>query len=306
MTTLEDTAFESRFAQNGDVRIHYAATGPKDGPLVVMLHGFPDYWYTWRSLMGALEDKYRCCAMDLRGYNLSSQPKGVENYHHGHLVEDVAAVIKAEGRTSAIIIGHDWGAAISWNVAFRRPDLIDLLVILSVPHPLGMMRELLTNPEQQANSQYARNFQKDGSEDLLTIDQQTFWVTDEDAKPRYAAAFGRSDFAAMMNFYRANYPRMTADTPPPAAPPQLPKIKSPLLVLHGMQDKALHANGHGGVWNHAEQDVTLVFYPHSGHFIQQDVAVQANRAIRDWLDAQLELASCKPAMSSPPPVPSFF
>jgi pimeloyl-ACP methyl ester carboxylesterase len=161
------------------------------------------------------------------------------------------------------------------------------LVILSVPHPLGMMRELMTNPDQQANSQYARDFQKEGSEDHLTVERLTFWVTDPKALPRYKEAFGRSDFAAMMNYYRANYPRVTADSAPPT-PPQLPKVKVPLLILHGMQDKALHADGHAGVWNHAEKDVSLIFYPDSGHFIQQDVAPQANRAIRDWLDAHLE------------------
>ena len=288
MTDLvEDTGFESRFADNDGVKIHYVATGAKDAPLVVMIHGFPDYWYTWRDLMGALADKYRCAALDLRGYNHSDKPVGVDNYLRTHLVADVAAVIAAEGRKRAIIIGHDWGAVITWNLAFSRPDLADLLVILSVPHPLGMMRELMTNPDQQANSQYARDFQKEGSEKHLTVERLSFWVTDQAALPRYRAAFERSDYAAMMNFYRANYPRVTGDGRAPT-PLELPKVKAPLLILHGMQDKALHADGHAGVWNHVEQDVSLIFYPNSGHFIQQDVAPQANRAIRDWLDARVE------------------
>ena len=281
----EGAEFESHFAQNGDVRIHYAAMGKPDAPLVVMIHGFPDYWYTWRDLMRALSDRYRCAALDTRGYNLSDKPKGEEAYKYPHLIGDIEAVMAAEGRKKAIIIGHDWGASIAWNIALRRPELIEKLVILSVPHPLGMLRELAANADQQANSQYARDFQKAGSENALTIERLTFWVSNDDAKAFYAKAFERSDKSAMMNYYRANYPRITADTPPPPAMPGLPKVKSPLLILHGMLDKALHADGHAGVWNHCEEDVTLVFYPQSGHFIQQDVATAANRAISDWLDA---------------------
>ena len=286
MTALaEDTTFESRFAQNGDVRIHYAATGPKDAPLVIMIHGFPDYWYTWRDLMGALGDAYRCAAMDTRGYNLSDQPKGEDNYRYNHLIADVEAVIAAEGRKSAIIIGHDWGASIAWNVAFKRPEVVDRLVILSVPHPAGMVRMLAGNPDQQKNSQYARDFQKEGSENLLTLERLTFWVKDPAVRERYREAFARSDFAAMMNYYRANYPRITGDTPLPANF-EFPRAEGPLLVLHGMKDKALHADGHAGVWNYVDKDVTLVFYPNSDHFIQQDEAAASATAIRDWLDAR--------------------
>jgi pimeloyl-ACP methyl ester carboxylesterase len=286
MTTLAEGAeFESCYATNGDVRLHYAALGRKDAPLVVMVHGFPDYWYTWRDLMRALSGAYRCCAIDLRGYNLSDKPKGEDNYKHKYLIADIEAVVKAEGRKSTILIGHDWGAAISWNAAFKTPDLIDRLIIVSVPHPAGMARELATNPEQQKNSQYARNFQKEGSEERLTMERLTGWITDADARPFYEAAFGRSDYAAMMNYYRANYPRITADAPLPA-PPSLPKIRAPLLILHGMKDKALHADGHAGVWNHAEKDVTMVFYPDSDHFVQQDVSAEFNQAIADWLAAR--------------------
>lgn len=284
MTLAEGAQFESRFAESGGVKIHYAAAGRADAPLVVMIHGFPDYWYTWRGLMGALSDSYRCAAMDTRGYNLSDKPLGVENYTYRHLIADVEAVIRAEGRQSAIVIGHDWGASIAWNVAFKRPDLVERLVILSTPHPAGMIRELATNPEQQRNSQYARDFQEPGSEDRLTLKRLTFWITDEAARPHYEAAFERSDKAAMMNYYRANYPKGTSALP--AVLPDPPRAKGPVLILHGMQDKALHADGHAGVWNHVDEDVTLVFYPQSGHFIQQDVAEAANLAIRNWLDAR--------------------
>ena len=107
---------EHRFADSNGVKIHYAVLG--EGPLVVMIHGFPDFWYTWRHQMRALADhKYRVAAVDMRGYNLSDKPKGVESYAMPLLVGDIAAVVKAEKQTDAIIVGHDWGGAVAWNVA---------------------------------------------------------------------------------------------------------------------------------------------------------------------------------------------
>ncbi len=274
-----------KYAQNGAVKIHYVVEGK--GPLVVMIHGFPDYWATWKPLMATLSAAgYRTAALDTRGYNLSDKPQGEAAYAMPNLVGDVAAVIAAEGAKDAIVIGHDWGAAIAWNVEFMHPELVNKLIILSVPHPAGMARELATNKDQQANSQYARNFQKEGSEKNLTAEGLAGWVKDPKEKPGYVEAFKRSDFAAMMNYYRANYPRITADTPPPATPVTYPKIKVPVLVLHGMKDTALNAQGHAGTWNYVDADTTIVMFPNAGHFVQHDAEAQLDRTVKDWLDAR--------------------
>ena len=106
--------------------------------------------------MNALKDSFTVAAVDQRGYNLSDKPKGVASYAMPNLVNDIAAVIAAEGQDKAIIVGHDWGGAVAWNIAMSRPELVDLLVILNLPHPNGLGRELRDNPQQQANSQYAR------------------------------------------------------------------------------------------------------------------------------------------------------
>lgn len=273
---------EDHTATNGAVKIHYVASGK--GPLVVMLHGFPDYWATWKPLMGALDDRYRTVALDLRGYNLSDKPQGEAAYAMANLIGDVAAVIKAEGQAKAIVIGHDWGAAIAWQVAINRPDLVDKLVILSVPHPAGFLREMASNPDQQANSQYARNFQQPGFEKNLTAEGLAGWVKDPAEKPGYIEAFKRSDFTAMLNYYRANYPRGTGASATPA--PQLPNIKVPVLVIHGMKDTALNAAGHSGTWDHVDADTTLVMIPSATHWVQHDAAAMVDRTIRDWLDAR--------------------
>ena len=204
-----------KYATNNGVKIHYVLEGK--GPLVVLIHGFPDYWATWKPLMAELNKAgYRTAALDTRGYNLSDKPQGEAAYAMPNLIGDVAAVIAAEGQKDAVVVGHDWGAAIAWQTTFNRPDLVNKLVILSVPHPTGMAREMASNADQQKNSQYARNFQKEGSEKSLTAEGLAAWVRDPAAKPGYVEAFKRSDFAGMMNYYRANSPRGVGET---AAPP---------------------------------------------------------------------------------------
>jgi pimeloyl-ACP methyl ester carboxylesterase len=276
---------QDRYAQNGAVKIHYVVEGK--GPLVVMIHGFPDYWATWKPLMATLSAAgYRTAALDTRGYNLSDKPEGVAAYAMPNLIGDVAAVIAAEGQKDAIVVGHDWGAAIAWQTVLNRPDLVNKLVIMAVPHPAGMARELATNKDQQANSQYARNFQKEGSEKMLTAERLASMANKNPAEQAgYLEAFKRSDFAAMMNYYRANYPRIAPGDPAPA-PVTYPKIKVPVLVIHGMKDTALNAQGHAGTWNFVDADSTIVMIPTAGHWVQHDAEAMVDRTIKDWLNAR--------------------
>ena len=273
-------AVAHRYADSGDVRIHYAVAG--EGPLVVMIHGFPDYWYSWRHQMNALKDRFKVAAMDQRGYNLSGQPQGVERYAMPLLVGDVAAVIAAEGAERAIVVGHDWGGAVAWNTAMARPELVDLLVILNLPHPNGLARELRNNPAQQANSQYARDFQQPGAHKALTAEGLAGWVTDEQARVRYIKAFERSSFEAMLNYYKANYPRGGAGDAG-LAPPSPPMVQMPVLMFHGLEDQALLPAALNGTWNWLERDLTLVTVPGAGHFVQQDAAELVSATLRSWL-----------------------
>ncbi len=274
--------FESRvqhgYADSNGVRIHYATIG--DGPLIVMVHGFPDYWYTWRRQMEGLSGRYQCVAMDLRGYNLSDKPKGVENYDMGLLAGDVIAVIQHLGRDKAIIVGHDWGGMVSWQLALNAPRFVDRLIILNLPHPRGLMRELAHNPRQQAASEYARNFQQEGAEAKLQPWQLAFWVTDPEAKPKYIEAFQRSDIKAMLAYYKRNFPRL------PYKEDASPVVRTsmPVLMLHGLNDVALVSDALNNTWDWMGKDLTLVTIPDSGHFVQQDAADLVTRTIRAWLD----------------------
>ena len=204
------------------MKIHYASLG--EGPLVVMIHGFPDFWYSWRHQMEALSGQFQVVAIDQRGYNLSDKPKGVENYDMRLLVGDVAAVIRHLGRDRATIVGHDWGGMVAWQFAMNLPQMTQNLVILNLPHPDGLLRELRSNPEQIANSEYARNFQRLPPTDPtvffgrpMTAETLSGWVTDPAARKRYVEAFGRSDFEAMLNYYKRNYPATSGAAAPTRA-----------------------------------------------------------------------------------------
>jgi len=265
------------YADSNGVKIHYASLGT--GPLVVMVHGFPDFWYTWRKQMEVLSDSYQCVAIDQRGYNLSDKPKGVENYRIGLLVADVAAVIKALGRDKAVIVGHDWGGFVAWNFAMANPQMTDRLIILNLPHPRGLVRELARNPQQQANSQYARNFQQPDAAGKLTAEGLAQFVADDETRPKYLEAFRRSDFEAMLNYYKANYPREPyVDQPGP-----LVKVQAPVLMFHGLKDRALLPGALNDTWEWLEKDLTLVTVPNASHWVQKDAADFVSRTMKVWL-----------------------
>jgi epoxide hydrolase 4 len=271
---------EQHDANSSGVKIHYVALGK--GPLVVMIHGFPDFWYTWRKQMDALSGHYRVVAVDQRGYDLSDRPAGVENYAMPLLVNDIGAVIKAEGRESAVIVGHDWGGAVAWSLAMTHPEWLQALVILNLPHPAGIQREIKNNPEQRKNSEYAFNFQKAGAEKNLTSEGLARWVKDDAARAHYIEAFNRSSFESMLNYYRANYPRPDQESTT-LTPPAMPKVTVPVLEFHGLGDQALLPGALSGTWNLVEKDFTLVTVPGAGHFVQQDASDLVSTTMSDWL-----------------------
>lgn len=285
-TDVFDRVTHGYAVSEGGVKIHYASLG--QGPLVVMIHGFPDFWYSWRHQMNALSKNFQVVAIDQRGYNLSDKPQGVEQYDVRLLVSDVAAVVKHLKAERATIVGHDWGGIVAWQTALALPQMVERLIILNLPHPNGLLRELRTNPEQIKNSAYARTFQEKSPGDPtvffgMPMTPQTLsgWVTDPAARKRYVEAFGKSDFDAMLNYYKRNYPRAFGENLPAA--PETPKVTMPVLMFHGLNDQALHADGLSGTWKWLEKDLTLVTVPGAGHFVQQDAAELVTSTMQWWL-----------------------
>jgi pimeloyl-ACP methyl ester carboxylesterase len=268
---------EDGYVEANGVKLHYVTAG--QGPLVVLLHGFPDFWYSWRAQMPELAKKHQVVALDLRGYNLSDQPKGVENYTIDKLVADVDAVVKHFKKDKAVIVGHDWGGMIAWSYAMAHPEKVDRLIILNLPHPKCLMRELANNPEQQKNSQYARNFQLPGAAELVKPELLVFWVKDPEALKLYLEAMKRSSVEGMLNYYKANYPKE-----PYKDDRDLPRVKCPVLMFHGLKDIYLLPGALNDTWKHLDGEFTLVTIPEAGHFVQQDAADKVTKTMVRWLE----------------------
>lgn len=284
---LADDLFESvehGYIDSDGVSLHYVTMG--EGPLLVMLHGFPDFWYTWRNLMPSLAGQYRVVALDLRGYNLSDQPEGVENYAMPKLIGDVVATIRYWGGSPVVLLGHDWGGAIAWQVAMRHPELIEKLIILSTPHPVGLRRELGHNPKQQKQSQYAVDFQSPDAYRSITTEDLAAWVKDPVARPRYLAAFERSDVRAMLNYYQANFPKAAGSDSLAALTSQAEPllVQAPTLAIFGLEDSALLPAGFNDTWDRVAAELTLVAIPGAGHFIQHDAADAVLATVLSWLN----------------------
>ncbi|HEX2979920.1 MAG TPA: alpha/beta hydrolase, partial [Anaerolineaceae bacterium] len=125
------------------LRLHAEVAGPVDGPLVVLLHGFPEFWYGWRNQIAPLAQAgFHVVAPDQRGYNLSDKPAGIGAYHLDALAADVLSILDHFKREQAFVVGHDWGAAVAWHLAIHHPERVERLAILNVPHPGAMARAL--------------------------------------------------------------------------------------------------------------------------------------------------------------------
>jgi pimeloyl-ACP methyl ester carboxylesterase len=264
------------YADSSGVKIHYVTLGK--GPLVVMLHGFPDYWYTWRDQMPALAKHFQVVAVDQRGYNKSDQPKGVDNYKLDKLIGDVEAVRKHFKQDKVILVGHDWGGLVAWSYAMTHPEKTDRLIVLNLPHPKGLMRELANNPKQQKNSQYARDFQKPDAEKNLSPELLVFWVKEAEARKKYLKALQRSSLEGMLNYYRANYPKE-----PYKDEQKFPPVKCSVLMIHGLQDPYLLPGALNDTWQWVEKDLTLVTRPKAGHFVHRDEPEFVTQTMVRWL-----------------------
>ena len=272
----------------GDVvRIHYVTNGT--GPLVVLTHGLPGFWYDWRHQMPALARHFRVVAIDQRGFNESTQPEGLENYAVDKLMGDIDAVVQHFGEKKATIVGHDSGGWISWHYAMAHPEKTDRLVVLNLPHPRCIERELAGNPTQYKASDYARQIQQapQGQRHFVAPDGTTAELTPElyasgfkGEQPQYAAAFRRSSIEAILNFYRANYPR------PPYREQTYPPVKCPVLMIHGLDDPWLMPECLNDTWRYVENQFTLITVPQAGHWVHHDAPELVTDRMVTWLTQQ--------------------
>jgi pimeloyl-ACP methyl ester carboxylesterase len=168
---------------------------------------------------------------------------------------------------------------VAWQFAMQYPQMTDKLVILNLPHPDGLLRELATNPEQQKYSGYARFFQTPEAASAVKLESLSAWVKDTAAREKHLEAMKKSSMEGMLNFYKANYPREPYTQPKQPSP----RIQCSVLMFHGLKDKALLPSGLNDTWNWLDKDLTLVTIPDAGHFVQHDASDLVTKTMLPWL-----------------------
>jgi pimeloyl-ACP methyl ester carboxylesterase len=231
------------YAEIGDVRLHYVEAG--EGPLVLLLHGFPEFWYGWRQQIQPLAAAgFRVVAPDMRGYNLSSRPKGVAAYEISRLAADIQKLIGELGAETASLVGHDWGGSVAWATAINHPEVVERLAILNAAHPRKLSQGL-HHPDQLRKSWYFFFFDfPDLPEAVVHADHWHFFRHFlRDARPaftpaqteRYIEAWSQPGAASgMINYYRSSV-RASQKKAEAALRP----IKAPTLVIWGQRDRYL-------------------------------------------------------------------
>lgn len=290
MTPPGRAEVEHRFADLGDVRLHYVEAGADDGPVVVLLHGFPEFWWSWRSQIPALAGAgFRVVALDMRGYNLSDKPVGVESYRVEALADDVARLILHLGYERAAVVGHDWGGIVAWVLAMRRPETVERLTILNVPHP-AVFPLGLRMPRQLLKSWYVFALQVPGLPGRL-VEKGVFAYAKasfrrDPSRPgtfseadieRYGAAMGQDGaLTAAANYYRAllRWPLRTRRL--------LRRIEAPVLVIWGEKDRYLRPElaKPDPAW---VPNARVERLPHASHWVQQDRPEEVNDLLLGFL-----------------------
>ncbi len=270
------------------VRLHYVEQG--QGPLVVLLHGFPEFWYSWRHQIPALaEAGFRVIAPDQRGYNTSEKPRGVRSYRVEHLVDDVAALIQHAGESRATVVGHDWGGAVAWAVPMLRPEVVDKLIVMNAPHRQAYNREL-RRFRQLLRSWYVFFFQLPWLPEAgIRFRQYRLIDNVLRREPKRPGAFSEDDIAAYkqalaqpgalsagINYYRAAVRRN------PFASSMLRQIDAPTLLIWGEEDPYLGIRLTEGLEQWVP-NIRVERIPNASHWVQIDAAERVNELMIDFL-----------------------
>jgi pimeloyl-ACP methyl ester carboxylesterase len=288
VASLESTHLRDGYAELSEVRLHYVEAG--EGPLVVLLHGFPEFWLSWRFQVPALVAAgFRVVAPDMRGYNLSSRPPKVAAYDIDRLAADVRDLIRERGAERALLAGHDWGGAAAWLTAMNHPEAVERLAVLNVPHPRRMLHGL-RRPRQLARSWYMLFFQLPWLPEL-SARARGWWgwrrLFAKEARPgaftpqdleRYVEAWSQPGAAtAMINYYRAAF-RQT----PGRAEARIRPVEAPTLVIWGERDRHLGAE----LAEPEPADVPnlegVVRLPEASHWVHHDEPERVSRLLVDF------------------------
>ena len=286
MSVLQGSWQHAYITTNG-VKLHYVTQG--EGDLMLMLHGFPEFWYSWRNQIPEFAQDYKVVALDLRGYNDSDKPADKSAYVMDEFIRDVEGVIKGLGYDKCILVGHDWGGAIAWNFAYAHPEMVERLIILNLPHP-AKFAEGMRNPQQLLRSSYMFFFQIPWLPEFLiqssdyqpietaikgmAVNKSAF--SKEDLEAYKDAAAKRGAMTATLNYYRNIFQqRMTSQ--------DWSVLEVPTLMIWGEKDTALGKELTYGTEAYV-RDFKIKYIPDCSHWVQQEKPELVNQYMREFLN----------------------
>ncbi len=288
-----------QFAElSNGIRLHYASAGDKGKPLILFVHGFPEFWYEWEAQLAEFGSDHFAVAPDLRGFNLSDMPADLAAYKARHIVDDLRLLAAHLGYEKFVLVAHDWGGAIAWNFAIALPQLLHRLIIVNSPHPYLFMQALASNPEQKAASDYMNWLRADVSESALSKNNfamlenllngmgrsPTPWFT-EAVRAKYHECWARG-LTGGVNYYRASPLHPPTDAHPGPLKLQLNpedfRIKVPTRVIWGESDIALRPVLLDGL-DDLIDDLRVERIPEGTHWVIHEQPERVNRLLRGFL-----------------------
>jgi pimeloyl-ACP methyl ester carboxylesterase len=287
--------FEHKYADVNNVRLHYVTVG--QGTLIMFLHGFPEFWYEWKTQLAEFGRDYQAVAPDMRGYNLSSKPADVAQYRTRYLIEDIRALAEHLGHKKLILVAHDWGGGVAWPFAMRHPEYVEKLIIINAPHPVIFVRELRDNPAQRKASQYILVHRTAGAEDMLARDNYALLVNSilrdglergyfkEEDREAYIEAWSQSGaLTGGLNYYRAAHlGSFTGEGDDIlSADPSSFEVRVPTLVIWGDKDRYLLTGNLEGLEKYVP-NLTIKRIPDGSHWVIHEKPVLVNSYIREFI-----------------------
>lgn len=279
--------WQHNFIETNGINLHYVSEG--SGKLMLMLHGFPEFWYSWRHQIKEFASDYHTVALDLRGYNDSDKPAEQSAYQMSEFIQDIKGVITGLGYEDCILVAHDWGGAIAWNFAYAYPAMVEKLIVLNIPHPAKFAQGLRT-PEQLLKSWYILAFQLPFLPEFLlqlndyqaikeaflgmAIDKTAFSEADLNAYRDAAAKPGA--LTAMVNYYRGIFPLLFNNEP------EWQILEVPTLTIWGEADTALGKELTYGTEAYV-RDWQIKYIPDCSHWVQQEQPALVNAYIWEFL-----------------------
>lgn len=287
---MSSASIQHNYIKVNGIRLHYVEAG--EGQPLILLHGFPEFWYSWRKQIPALAEHYRIIVPNMRGYNLSDKPKGVAHYKPSIVTEDIRQFIHKVTDGQATLIAHDWGGAIALNLAEQHPELLDKLIIMNTAHPQLLLKTFITNFTQLKKSWYMFFFQLPGLPEhyigkaLPAFFKKAFrgWAhrqdafTDEDIQA-YVDVFSQPyALTAAINYYRAAFREA-----PSRLMAKSHQIQADTLAIWGEDDRALDPILLKRMRNDFANRFEVHAIPNCSHWVQQEYPDEVNRAIIDFL-----------------------